>query len=158
MSNDIEFKPVVYACKQHPGFSFKGTDRWFRFEKHQLILKNQADVDDMDMHIEKYPNIGNKVNKVQLSQAEALVQEHIRTHGGAHQGPYNSTLQNNGDLNNLKQRDAALSDMTPQQEADLREKLASESELLTTVQIEKPVTPETLTPPVKPKIQIGANK
>ena len=168
-----EFEPVVYVCKKYPGFSFKGTNRWFRFEKHQLTLKNQDDVDDMDMHLEKYPNIKMHVAKVDLAQAEALVLAHIKSHGGAMQGPFTAAHGNQGELNDIAKRDAAMAAMSPQQETDLRKNLEVDSNLMTTVPTQpvkqasgpaktgalaKPVTPTTPAAPLITKPKIVLNK
>ena len=147
-----EFKPVVYACRQHSGFSFKGTNRWFRFEKHQLTLNKSADVADMDMHIETYPNIGRKVAKVELAQAEALVAAHIKSHGGAFQGKFTAEHGNAGDLNRIQNRDASLSHLSPVQESALRDELAENSALLTTKPVVQPEISKPAVVSVKPKI------
>lgn len=154
-----KFKPVVYACQRHAGFQFRAGERRFRFEKHQLVVDNLADVLAIDEVCELYPQIGSKVKKVSLEQAEALVAQHIKDHGGAAKGPFTAAHGNQGDLNTIQKRDAALGAMTPEQEAELRQKLADDSELLTTKQtavskVSEVKSREILEPPVKSKLAI----
>lgn len=130
--NKTEQFQAVYACVRFSGFSFRVGTTTHRFEKHQLLIDDEEVAGEIDAFLKKYKSIGDKVKKVNLAAAEALVANHVATHGGAKSGPFSSLSSGQHEPNKIAERDAALSNMSVEDKQNLANKLASDSDLVMT--------------------------
>ena len=118
---------AVYACKQHPGFSFRIAGRRYKFEKHQLILQNKDEVEELDEFLASNVGFAAKIKKVTADQAESLVAQHKKAHGGAHSGMFPSNAMSQNEANKLSLRDAMFDSLPDAESAELTEALAADS-------------------------------
>lgn len=125
----------TYACQHSSGFTFRVGDVTHRFDKHQLVIEDEEVAKELDEFLAKYPTIGNKVKKVDLSVAEALVAEHKATHGGAHSGPFSSQAMAQMETDKLEGRDAQFAKMSPEAKANVTDAMAKESDLILTEKV-----------------------
>lgn len=127
---DTKFE-AIYACKQHAGYMLRvGTIR-YRFEKHQLIITSEEEAEAMDELLSSNTLIGAKIKKVDLAAAEALVADHVASHGGAHSGLFSSSNMSQLEPNKLGGRDASLDLMGDESKAKVVDALAKDSLVVT---------------------------
>jgi len=147
---------VVYACEKFSGFSFRANETYYRFEKHQLIINDEEQAKEIDEVLKTYPAIGSKVKKVDLSAAEALVNQHKAQHGGAHSGAFGSKQMEQLEPNKLQSRDATLQNMKPQVKQEITNQLDESGLQMTeaTNQVESPEDNSTAVSETKTKIKL----
>ncbi len=126
-----DFKEI-YACEASAGFSFRVDEITYRFVKHQLIVEDKEEAEALDAFLAKYTVIGNKVKKVDLASAEALVQNHKDTHGGAHSGMFSSSAMAQMEQDKLENRDAQFAKMPEAAKANVVDAMAADGDLILT--------------------------
>lgn len=102
---------AVYVCERHPGFFFRLNGKRFNFEKHQLKVDNPEDMKAIDELLKENPVFAQKIKKVDVAAAEALVAKHQREHGGAVSGPFSSDMMAKMEANRLTARDEQFNRM-----------------------------------------------
>lgn len=123
---------AVYVCERHPGFFFRLNGKRFQFEKHQLKVDDAEDVKAIDELLEKNSAFAQKIKKVDIRAAEALVEKHKREHGGAVSGPFSSDLMAKMEANRLAARDDQFNHMPDGQADAIKTALEEESNLKVT--------------------------
>jgi len=130
---------AIYACEKYAGFNFRLGKTRHVFEKHQLVITDKDLAAELDDFLSSNPAFAMKVKKVDLAAAEALVENHKATHGGAHSGPFSSSAMAQMETDKLEGRDKQFAQMSPEAKAKVTDALAADSDLIVTEKVDKPV-------------------
>lgn len=130
MANSESFE-AVYACAQHAGYAFRVGKKRYRFEKHQLIITDEAEAGAFDKCLKDVPTIGAKVKKVDAAAAEALVKNHIATHGGAKSGMFSSKANGQHEAEKMTEGDAQLNNVSQEDKDTITDAFKEDGLVLT---------------------------
>lgn len=125
---------IVYICAQHASFSFRAGTKRFKFSKHVLNIDTKEDMQTIDAIIDANPAFAFKIRKADKVAAEALVNAHRSSHGGAAKGMFNSEHAPTV-VKPMRERDAAFANLPPDQVDALTDKMKEEANLLLTAKV-----------------------
>ena len=129
---------AIYACEKYAGYNFRLGENRHVFEKHQLIITDEIIADELDDFLSTNPAFAMKVKKVDLAEAEALVENHKATHGGAHSGPFSSNAMAQMETDKLEGRDKQFAQMSTEDKANVTDAMAKDSDLILTEKVDAP--------------------
>lgn len=133
---------VSYVCPNAPGFFFRIDKTKLRFFEGVLVLEDLNLIKALDELIVKNPDFRQRVKKVDQDAALKLMRAHQAERGGAAKGGL--TSQNHASSHKLPvtSGDAAMSNLSPEQQADLIDATQADSGLnLTNIPAEAKTSP-----------------
>ena len=128
----------TYVCEAHAGFIIRVGKTRLIFEKHQLILTDELLVKKLDKCIKKYPHIRSKIKKVDIGVANALVAQHKASHGGAHAGPFSSSVMSQAETAKVAMRDEQFSLIAEKDKTTITDAIVKDSALVLSEKLEIP--------------------